>query len=131
MFFSLFVQNLVSSDNVIISMWLHLEKILTILTDPLKTFNFTMYLIWDEIKLFHCKTERLLLPFSSQCTTSLLAGNMFSGGMDAEHWLEMGYPAFTCSKLTIETLEQGVKYVKVNNKGVRMTPLASFCCLYC
>ena len=22
------------------------------------------------------------------------------------------YPAFTCSKLTIETLEQGVKYVK-------------------
>ena len=90
-----------------------------------------MYLIWDEIKLFHCKTERLLLPFSSQCTTSLLAGNMFSGGMDAEHWLEMGYPAFTCSKLTIETLEQGVKYVKVNNKGVRMTPLASFCCLYC
>ena len=29
-------------------------------------------------------------------------------------------PAFTCSKLTIETLEQGVKL-----------PLASFWCLYC
>ena len=25
-------------------------------------------------------------------------------------------PVFTCSKLTIETLEQGVKYVQVNNK---------------
>ena len=35
----------------------------------------------------------------------------------------------TCSKLTIETLEQGVKYVnnevKVNNKATRTTPLAS------
>ena len=32
-------------------------------------------------------------------------------------------PAFTCSKLTIETLEQGVKYVhnKVNNKDTRTT----------
>ena len=29
---------------------------------------------------------------------------------------------FTCSKLTIETLEQGVKYVQVNNKGTRTTP---------
>ena len=25
--------------------------------------------------------------------------------------------AFTCSKLTTETLEQGVKYVQINNKG--------------
>ena len=26
--------------------------------------------------------------------------------------LELSQPAFTCSKLTIETLEQGVKYVQ-------------------
>ena len=42
--------------------------------------------------------------------------------------VEFGYhvqasqPAFTCSKLTIETLEQGVKMFKVKNKDTRMTP---------
>ena len=43
----------------------------------------------------------------------------------------MTQSAITCSKLTIETLEQGVKYVKVNNKDTRTTPIASFWCLYC
>ena len=33
-------------------------------------------------------------------------------------------PTFTCSKLTIETLEQAVKYAQ-------MTPMASFWYLYC
>ena len=33
-------------------------------------------------------------------------------------------PAITCSKLTIETLEQGVKYVQVNNKDTRTTSMA-------
>ena len=28
-------------------------------------------------------------------------------------------PTFTCSKLTTETLEKGVKYVKFNNKDIR------------
>ena len=32
-------------------------------------------------------------------------------------------PAFTCSNLTVETLEQGVKYVQINNKGTRTTPV--------
>ena len=40
-------------------------------------------------------------------------------------------PAITCSKLTIETLEQSVKLLKVKNKDIRTTPLASFWCLYC
>ena len=31
-------------------------------------------------------------------------------------------PAITCSKLTTVTLEQGAKYVKVNNKDTRTTP---------
>ena len=35
---------------------------------------------------------------------------------------------FTCSKLTIETLEQGVKYVL---KDTTTTPMASFWCHYC
>ena len=34
-------------------------------------------------------------------------------------------PAFTCSKITIEILEQGVKLFKFNNKDTRTTPLAS------
>ena len=38
--------------------------------------------------------------------------------------------AFTCSKLIIETLEQGEKYIQDNNKDTRMTPMASFWCLY-
>ena len=33
-------------------------------------------------------------------------------------------PAFTSSKLTKETLKQGVKYLRVNNKDTRTTPLA-------
>ena len=40
-------------------------------------------------------------------------------------------PAFTCSKSTTETLKQGVKLFKVNNKDTRTTPMASFCYLYC
>ena len=40
-------------------------------------------------------------------------------------------PVFNCSKLTTETLEQGVKYVQFNNKDTRATPMASFWCLYC
>ena len=39
--------------------------------------------------------------------------------------------AFTCSKLTIETLEQGVNMFKVNNKDTRTTPLSSLWYLYC
>ena len=34
--------------------------------------------------------------------------------------------AITCSKLTIETLEQGVKYVQSNNKDTRTTSLNIF-----
>ena len=37
---------------------------------------------------------------------------------------------FTCSKLTIKTLEQRWHRFKFNNKGTR-TPMASFWCLYC
>ena len=32
--------------------------------------------------------------------------------------LEYSQPAFICSKLTIETLEEGVKYVKVIDKDM-------------
>ena len=38
-------------------------------------------------------------------------------------------PVIRCSKLTIETLEQGVKYVQSNNKDTRTTQMASFWCL--
>ena len=32
---------------------------------------------------------------------------MFSGGMERDHWHEMAFhSAFTCSRLTIKTLEQ-------------------------
>ena len=54
-------------------------------------------------------------------------------------------PAFTCSKLIIQTQDQGVKYVQIKNKVTRMAsfhniirwpagiylPMASFWCLYC
>ena len=35
---------------------------------------------------------------------------------------EVSQPEFTCSKLAIETLEQGVNMFKVNNKDTRMEP---------
>ena len=44
---------------------------------------------------------------------------------------EITQPAFTCSKLTIEILEQGVNMFKVNNKYTRTSPLATFWCIYC
>ena len=44
---------------------------------------------------------------------------------------KLAQPAFTCSKLTIETVEQGVNTFKVNNKDTGTTPMASFCYLYC
>ena len=34
-------------------------------------------------------------------------------------------PTFTCSKLTMQTTEHGMKYFKVNNKDPRTTPVAS------
>ena len=34
------------------------------------------------------------------------------------------HPAITCSKLTIETWEQGVKYVQINNEDTRTTPVS-------
>ena len=36
---------------------------------------------------------------------------------------EVSQPELTCSKLGIETLEQGVNMFKVNNKDTRTTPL--------
>ena len=38
---------------------------------------------------------------------------------------------FTYSNLTIETLEQCVKYVQINNKDTRTKPMALSWCLYC
>ena len=38
---------------------------------------------------------------------------------------------FTCSKLTIETLEKGVKYIQINNKNTKTMSLTSFWCFYC
>ena len=35
---------------------------------------------------------------------------------------ELSQPELTCSKLAIETLEQGVNMFKVNNKDTRMEP---------
>ena len=35
-------------------------------------------------------------------------------------------PAFTCSKVTMETLEQDLKYVQSNNKDTKTTSLAYF-----
>ena len=43
-------------------------------------------------------------------------------------------PQFTCLKLTMETLERGLKVwnmFKTNNKDTRTMPLASCWCLYC
>ena len=34
-------------------------------------------------------------------------------------------PAINCSKLAIEALEHGVKYVQINNKDTRTTPLCA------
>ena len=37
--------------------------------------------------------------------------------------ISLTQPAFTCSKLSAETLEQSVKMFKINNKDVRTTPI--------
>ena len=43
----------------------------------------------------------------------------------------MSQPVFTCSKSAIDTLEQGVKYVKINDKDTITTSMTSVWCLYC
>ena len=40
--------------------------------------------------------------------------------------LTVTQPAVTCSKSTIETLEQGVKYAQSNNKDTRTASVMSF-----
>ena len=40
-------------------------------------------------------------------------------------------PTFTYSKLTIETLEEGMNMFKVNNKDTRTTPMVWFWYRYC
>ena len=40
-----------------------------------------------------------------------------------KHVLRTCQPAITCSKLTIETLEQGVKHVQSNKKDTRTTTM--------
>ena len=61
------------------------------------------------------------------CETQNLAesGNNFVSILKAVTSLP-SQPAFTCSKLTTETLEESVKYVQVNNKDTRMTPMGVF-----
>ena len=38
---------------------------------------------------------------------------------------------FTCSKLTIEALEKGLKYIQVKKKDTRATSVTLFWCFYC
>ena len=64
----------------------------------------------------------------------LLMADLLSNGLHEKVlicYIIMFQPAFTCSKLTTEALEQGVKYVQVNNKDTRATEMASLWCLYC
>ena len=61
-------------------------------------------------------------------------------GIETEDWAKwvkddlqlLSQSAFTCSKLTIETLKQCVKNMfNVNNKNTRATSMTPFWCLYC
>ena len=44
---------------------------------------------------------------------------------------DLAYPSRHLPAQTVETLEQGMKMFKVNNKDTRTTAMASFWCLYC
>ena len=56
----------------------------------------------------------------------LLAVKDFTRKFHHEH----AHLAFNCLKLTIETLEQGIKYVQSSNKDTQTTTIASFWCLF-
>ena len=47
---------------------------------------------------------------NSNICVSMSCGNNFDFSNDCNIWFIASQPAFTCSKLTIETLEQGLEY---------------------
>ena len=88
---------------------------------------------WSELILYHfvvISTDSRCFSSYHYCTVPFIKAWMRL--MTCWRWI-------TCSKLTIETLRQGVKYVqiRVNNKDTRTTPIALnifhtlFECLYC
>ena len=66
--------------------------------------------------------------FHNKCNHLYRKANIFPISLRKKSVLTQ--PAFTYSKLTIETLEKGVKYVQRTIK-IPERRLASFWCLYC
>ena len=85
-------RNLTDFVNYKKRLWLIVRKSWVILR------NLTVFINYR--KLFHTLLKR-------QKNKGFLAS---SGYIEMEHWVTQ--PAFICSKLTMETLEQGVKYVQ-------------------
>ena len=84
-------------------------------------FSFFFQINYDHLILyFRGMTSGETTTNFEGSTFAKLNTSMLSG------WQNHSQPALTCSKLTIETVEQSVKYVQT--KG---TPMASFWYLYC
>ena len=76
------------------------------------------------MKMLTChkkQNKACIQPIPGQCSHFIPPENTrkpfcfwcFQEGIKWEHWPEIcSQPLFDCSKLTIETLEQGVKYVQ-------------------
>ena len=90
---------------------------------------------WANKNRWNCSTylspdEGLLETDQTQTRISnygiLLSARLFSKETCLYHWrlTKMSQQAITCSKLTIETLEQGWNAFNVNNKDTRTTPMA-------
>ena len=92
-----------------------------------------------EVKCFNGKVFRTFQQLKSMAANfSLDAGILRIQGVNLS-----SHPVFTCSNLTVETLEQDFKCLKLtikiperclfkgNNKDTKTKPLVSFWCIYC
>ena len=77
--------------------------------------------LWDFVPFLYPRKHQKIFGFLKFSGGIEMVYNTENNWNKGKHWYEMGLdlnknsttqPAFTCSKLTIETQEEDVKYVK-------------------
>ena len=80
--------------------------------DTIASSYFLNQLIQEPSHILNSSSSCIDLIFTSQPNLVMESGIYSSLHSNHHHQIVFAQPAFTCSKLTIETLEKGVKYVQ-------------------
>ena len=68
--------------------------------------------LYNSQKSPYCESRKTLGKILGSFAASNFTIEFSLGIFEEMHFRKLSQPAFTCSKLTIETLEQGVTYVE-------------------